>query len=98
MKKTLFVAVPLILVLGWLFVGLDQYVGDHEVGVQWDPFIKHRPSTTVLFQNPAQVGLDMVPFENLGENKKKSVIQYCRVRYGTDDIKRCYDSFLASRV
>ena len=98
MKKIIFVAAPLILVLVWLFVGLDRYTGDHEVGAQWDPFIKHIPTMTVFYKNPAQVGLDLVPMDSLDESGKKNLSEYCRVRYGTEDIKRCYDFFAASRV
>ncbi|WP_098497800.1 hypothetical protein [Collimonas sp. PA-H2] len=97
MKKILFVAIPVV-VLAWLFVGMDRYVGDHEAGSAWDPFIKHKPTITTFYKNPAQVGLDMVPMETLDESGKKSLIEYCQVRYGTDDIKRCYEAFFASRV
>ncbi|WP_211465962.1 hypothetical protein [Collimonas silvisoli] len=96
-EKIILVAVPLVLVT-WLFVGLDRYVGDHEVGSGWDPFIKHKPTTTMFYKNPAQFGLDMEPFKSLDEDDKKNLIEYCRVRYGTDDIKRCYELFLAGRV
>jgi hypothetical protein len=98
MKRIIFIVVPLAIVLAWLFVGLDRYTGDHEVGVQWDPFIKHKPTMTVYYKNPAQVGLDMVPMDSLDDSGKKNLSEYCQVRYGTDDIKRCYELFLASRV
>ncbi|WP_062114893.1 hypothetical protein [Collimonas pratensis] len=97
MTKSMLLAIPVV-VLAWLFVGLGRYAGDHEVASAWDPFIKHKPTITTFYKNPAQVGLDMVPIENLDASGKKSLIEYCQVRYGTDDIKHCYDAFLTSRV
>lgn len=98
MKKIILIATPIIVVLLWLFVGFDRYVGDHEVGTQWDPFIKHKPTATVFFQNPAQIGLDIAPFDTLDEGQRKNVIEYCQIRFGVDDVKRCYEVMLATRV
>lgn len=97
MKKIILITAPLVLVI-WLFVGLDLYEGDHEVGSSWNPFIKHKPTTTTLYKNPAQIALEIEPFESLNESEKKNLIEYCRVRYGADDIKRCYEIFFPSRI
>ncbi|WP_211440938.1 hypothetical protein [Collimonas humicola] len=98
MKKLYLVAAVLVLVLSWLFVGLDRYVGDHEAGGGWDLFIKHKPSMTVFFSNPAQFGLDMAPLDKMDDGAKKDLVEYCKVRYGTDNMSRCYELFQSSRV
>ncbi len=95
MKKIVLLLTSIILI--WLFVGFDLYVGDHEEGNHWDMFIKHKPVTTMLFRNPAEQGLDLSPFDNLSASRRKSFDQYCQVRYGIEGIKRCYDSIHAER-
>lgn len=73
----------LVLVMAWLFIGLDRYVGDHEVGTSWMPFFKSVPTTKVLFHNPAQHALDRQPFHSLDSDRQEQFMEYCRIRYGT---------------
>jgi hypothetical protein len=64
--KSLLVKVALCVVaIGalWAFVGVERIVGDHEVGVSWEPFSKHRMSLQVRFENPAQKGLELPPIQ-----------------------------------
>lgn len=76
----------------WLFVGVERIVGDHEVGVSWEPFLKHRPSLTVRFTKLAQKDLEIVPFEALSPKEQADLMEFCRIRFGFSDYKRCYIS------
>jgi len=73
----------------WPFVGIERIVGDHEVGVSWEPFIKHRPSVRSLYSNPAQHGLDFVPFEDLSPVEQKRFVEFCSVRFGIQAPSSC---------
>lgn len=79
----------LVLVTAWLFIGLDRYVGDHEVGTSWMPFFKSVPTTKILFQNPAQHGLDREPFHSLASDRREQFMEYCRIRYGIRIAQDC---------
>ncbi|CAN7541880.1 hypothetical protein [Acidovorax sp. LjRoot117] len=83
-KKYLGILIGLIIFsLAWIFVGFDRYVGDHEVGSWWTPFIKSAPTSRIFFHNPAQYTLDREPFDSLDDERKEQFIQYCYIRYGT---------------
>ncbi|MES2743537.1 MAG: hypothetical protein V4754_21665 [Pseudomonadota bacterium] len=73
-----------------LFVGVDRFVGDHEVGVTWIFFLKHKPTVQFEFSNPAQLGLELIPINKLTPGQRKKVIEYCDIRYGIVDIDFCY--------
>ncbi len=81
----------------WSFVGVERIVGDHEVGVAWQAFIKHRPSAKLVFQNPAQNGLEIMRYEALAPADQTSFINYCGVRFGTVDPVQCH-TILIQRV
>lgn len=82
----------------WAFVGVERIVGDHEIGVSWEPFIKHRPSLQVLFENPSQNGLDLTPLGELSASERAAFIEYCDLRFGEVDAARCYASIADRRV
>jgi hypothetical protein len=82
----------------WAFVGFERLVGDHEVGVTWEPFLKHRGTLQVRFTNPSQQGLEIIPFEDLSNEEKTNFIQFCEIRYGLTDPKQCYARIAARSV
>ena len=88
----------LVICVTWLFVGLDRYVGDHEVGPGWTLFIKASPTWQVFFQNPAQHALDRDAFDAIDSARQTQFVAYCRVRHGTKDPHRCEEQIEAMRV
>lgn len=74
----------------WAFGGVERMVGDHEVGVSWEPFVKHRPSLQVRFTNPAQKGLEIVPFDSLSPAEQVEFIEFCSTRFGVADAGHCH--------
>ena len=73
----------------WSFIGIERMVGDHEVGVSWGLFIKHRPTVRSFYSNPAQHGLDFVPFADLSPVEQKRFVEFCSVRFGVEDPSSC---------
>lgn len=88
----------LLVLLAWLFVGLDRYVGDHEVGTGWTPFLKASPTLQVFFQNPAQHALDRDAFDAIDSARQIQFLSYCRVRHGMQDPHHCEEQIEAMRV
>ena len=82
----------------WAFVGVERIVGDHEVGVSWEPFIKHRPSLQVRFENPAQKGLELTPVGELSASERAAFIEFCDLRFGEADAASCYARVADRRV
>ncbi|TFW10188.1 hypothetical protein E4K72_02170 [Oxalobacteraceae bacterium OM1] len=82
----------------WLFVGFERYVGDHETGMFWEPFLKRRPSLQMTFRNPAQSDLEILPPDSLGADTKAEFLEYCRVRFGLDDMAICFETIKAARI
>lgn len=82
----------------WAFIGVERIVGDHEIGVSWEPFIKHRPSLQVRFENPAQKGLDLTLVGELSASERAAFIEYCDLRFGEVDAVRCYARIADRRV
>lgn len=80
------------------FVGVERMVGDHEIGVSWEPFIKHRPSLQVRFENPAQKGLELTPIDELSASERAAFIEFCGLRFGEADAARCYARVADRRV
>lgn len=90
MQRRISIPIASLLLLGsWLWVGFDQYVGDHEVGSAWEPFLKSRPTLLLLFKNPAQQGLDRDAFDTLDAARQQAFRDYCAVRFGIEDPHRC---------
>jgi hypothetical protein len=75
-RKFVLIGSTLSAVLLWPFVGFDHYVGDHEVGDGWDIFMKPSPSLQLRFHNPAQLVLDIVPFDQLDDARKEEMRRY----------------------
>jgi hypothetical protein len=73
----------------WAFVGVERIVGDHEIGVSWEPFIKQRPSLQLRFENPAQKGLEIDPFEALSPAEQAAFNEFCAIRFGATDAAQC---------
>jgi len=88
-KVRAILVIATLLVGGWLWTGLDNYVGDHEVGSTWEPFLKSRPTFTLLFTNPAQQGLDRDAFETMDPTRQQAFRDYCAIRFGIADPHRC---------
>lgn len=88
----------ILIISGWFFLGIERYVGDHEIGVYWDVFIKNHPSNKIIFSNPSQKGLDFLPFSQLDAQKQRDFLDYCNIRYGLTDIERCYQLSRNTRI
>lgn len=98
-KKFAFFVGGIFLFLGaWLFVGFDRYVGDHEVGSGWNPFIKADPTFQVIFKNPAQYTLDRDSFDSLDNARKMQFLEYCSIRHGIHDPYRCEEYIEGTRI
>lgn len=78
------------------FVGVDWDVHDHELGSGWELFIKYGPTFQLRFENPALSGVEPIPFEQLSMDAKQRLRAYCAVRYGEDDVQRCYGRIQAA--
>lgn len=74
----------------WPFIGIERIVGDHEMGIFWEPFFKHRPSLQFRFSNPAQKGLDIIPVDELSISERVEFKQYCEQRFGVAEPSDCY--------
>jgi hypothetical protein len=86
--KTLSLSMVTVALL-WLFVGVERIVDDHEVGTSWQVFVKHRLSTRLIFENPAQQGVELIQYEALTRTDRASFIEYCDVRFGTRNAEQC---------
>ena len=73
----------------WAFVGVERVPGDHEVGVSWEAFFKHRPTMQLIFENPGRKSLEVAPFETLAPAEQAALIAFCRIRFGTADPRKC---------
>jgi hypothetical protein len=96
-RKFALIGLALTAVFLWPFVGFDHYVGDHEIGDGWDMFMKPSPSLQLRFHNPAQLVLDIVPFDQLDNAQKEEMRRYCKIRYWVDDLVECYRLVYAAR-
>lgn len=100
-KKRILVSVLTVAVVSLTalpFVGFDRYVGDHEVGASWDPFIKSKPMLKMLFKNPEQYTLDFDPYESLDKDKQREFVEYCDIRWGTRDPHSCEKIVQSHRI
>lgn len=93
------VGIGVVLIGGlWAFIGVERIVGDHEIGVSWEPFIKHRPSLQVRFDNPVQNGLELTPVGELSASERAAFVEFCNIRFGETDVARCYALITDRRV
>ena len=97
-KFAIFVSGISLFLVAWLFVGFDRYVGDHEVGSGWSPFIKTSPTFRIVFKNPAQYALDRDPFDSLDNSRKIQFLEYCSIRHGIRDPHRCEEYVEGARI
>lgn len=79
----------------WAVVGVERLVGDHEIGVSWEPFIKHTPTWRIRFENPAQKGLDLVPLASLAIQEQQQLAEFCEIRFGQANAQQCYERLSA---
>jgi len=89
-RKFVLIGLPLAVVFLWPFIGFVHNVEDHDTADGWDIFMKSSPSLQLLFSNPAQEVLDIVPFDPLNDARKEEMRRYCKIRYWLDDIAECY--------
>lgn len=97
-RRTSFTIASLLLLSSCLWVGIERYVGDHEIGKSWEPFLKSRPTFTLLFTNPAQQGLDRDAFDTLDAARQQAFQDYCAVRFGIADPHRCEKAIEGRRL
>lgn len=98
-SKSLFVVIAAAFIgVLWAFVGLERIVGDHEIGVSWEPFIKHQPSLQMRFTNPIQYGLDTEPFETLSPDEERQFLEFCSIRFGITDGRQCYAEIVGRQI
>jgi hypothetical protein len=81
----------------WAFVGVERLVGDHEMGVAWEPFLKHRVTMQIRFTNPARKGLEILSYESMSADERSRFLEFCYIRYGVRDPRECYVQ-IAARV
>jgi hypothetical protein len=84
--------------LVWPFVAIERLVGDHERGITWEVFLKHEATLQVRFTNPAQQGLEIVPFDHLSGEEQGRFMQFCAVRCGVTGPKQCYAKIAARNI
>ena len=69
---------------------------DHEWGHEL-PFAKQSFTTQIWFTNPAATGMDVTPYEKLNEQEKTDTRRFCKIRYGLDDMKLCFEEMIETR-
>lgn len=82
----------------WAFVGVERVVGDHEMGVSWEPFVKHQPSLQIRFTNPAQKGLELASFDSLSPREQTAFVEFCVIRFGEPDPAKCSTAISNRRI
>lgn len=92
--KRLSVALSFSLFLvGWLFCGIEEQ--PHDDGTRYDFFAKQEPRLRVIYRNPAVCGeCDVEPFSTLTASQQAAFVDFCRVRFGLDNVRACYAIFL----
>jgi hypothetical protein len=81
------------LLVGWIFIGIEEVHGDVEMGDGERFFIKHRPSLQWTFSNPAIPFLDVKTPDNLSIEARRELPRFCLIRYGTESLVDCYRIF-----
>jgi hypothetical protein len=84
-----FLAVAIV-ILFRAYVGSEYVENDHEIGSDWEPFLKHRPTFRYEFRNPAERNLELVPFDKLLPDEQMQLRDYCEIRFGLKNIPQCY--------
>lgn len=73
----------------WANAGVERIAGDHELGPSWQGFVKHTPSARLIFENPAQRGLELAPLETMAPAERAAFADYCAIRFGVADTTEC---------
>jgi hypothetical protein len=99
-RRYLLLSLSLVSALGVVLphIGVERQVGDHEMGVNWELFVKHRASLQWRFTNPAQHGLEVLPFDELTPDERKRFIDFCSIRFGNSDVSSCYKKLSARAI
>ncbi|AIF47828.1 hypothetical protein [Dyella japonica] len=81
------VAVPV-----WRYnIGVERIVSDdEEMPVVWEWFVKHRKTWQYKFVNPARPVLEIEAYETLSAGEQVKLKEFCKVRYGVEDVDACY--------
>lgn len=82
------VGVTLVAVL-WANTGVEKIAGDHETGPAWQGFVKQQPSLRLVFENPAQRGLELAPLAAMLPAERAAFLEYCAIRFGASDPVAC---------
>lgn len=78
----------------WAFLGVEEIPREHRTDYEF--FTKQVPALQVIYRNPAVCGeCDVEPFDTLGPDTKAALADFCRVRFGLDDVPACYAIFEA---
>jgi len=81
-----------LLVLTWLFLGVERIPDEHED--RYDLFLKQRPTLRLIFHNPVTCGVcDTKPYQRLTASEKTEFAIFCRYRFGLDGNNECYAIF-----
>ncbi len=70
------------------FYGVEIFYEEHET--QGVPFLKQRSTWRYEYHNPAITGYGVTPMNKLSPAEKIAFLDFCAVRYGTEDIELCY--------
>lgn len=63
------------------YIGVQRIVtDDHERGVTWEPFVKHKRTWQYRFQNPAQPYLDAKELYDLTPAERADFRVFCEIR------------------
>lgn len=78
---------------GCAVIGIEKWScdnEDHDMGHEL-PFVKQAFTTQIRFRNPAARGMDVMPYKSLDAQEKKESRRFCKIRYGLDDMKLCFE-------
>lgn len=76
----------------WLFFGIQEIPREH--GTDYEFFAKQIPTTKMIYRNPAVCGeCDAEPFATLRVETQTSLAEFCRVRFGLENVRECYAIF-----
>jgi hypothetical protein len=82
----------LIIVNVWAYFGIEEIPREH--GTDYEFFAKQIPTTKMIYRNPAVCGeCDAEPFATLRVEAQTSLAEFCRVRFGLENVRECYAIF-----
>ena len=90
-KGLALLALAIVFLCMWLFVGYYYSYSDEEAGTHF--FLKSVPTFKLEFHNPDAGESDYEPFSHLSKEKQQALLDYCHYRYGSgsgeNDIELC---------